>query len=302
MINPRFHFIPNFLSFPRSWSERSMERWWLIYKRTVLCRRSNLPTVAAIQRKLSCWRWRQMPCSRPIRVSLPCLACSIWARRLTVWIMTSFWDASRSHSVSLDQRLGGFVCTWVVEGSTIVTVDRPQLQRPCCSSYSTRQTLSESLRSWTSPSMGTPTIYRFYDHCFVRDTQQRNDQLIHCIDCMGQWKRRNRLKLNATKTELIWLGSVRHLATCSFGPIVSNGEIVQLSLAVRAIWASSSIRPSISLTMSPGWQGRAISRFDSFVRYEDHWPLSPATPLSVQWSYRDWTIATVYLEGSWRAN
>ena len=74
---------------------------------------------------------------------------------------------------------------------------------------------------------------QIYDHCFVRDTQQLNDRLVHCIDCMGQWMRRNRLKLNAAKTEFIWLGSIRRLATCSFGPIVVNGEAVQPSLTVR---------------------------------------------------------------------
>ena len=74
---------------------------------------------------------------------------------------------------------------------------------------------------------------QIYDHCFVRDTQQLNDRLVQCIDCMGQWMRRNRLKLNAAKTEFIWLGSVRRLATCSFGPIVVNGEVVRPSLTVR---------------------------------------------------------------------
>ena len=44
--------------------------------------------------------------------------------------------------------------------------------------------------------------------------------------------RRNCLKLNAAKTEFIWLGSVRRLATRSFGPIVVNGEVVQPSLMV----------------------------------------------------------------------
>ena len=85
---------------------------------------------------------------------------------------------------------------------------------------------------------------QIYDYCFVRDTQQLNDRLIHCIDCMGQWMRRNRLKLKAAKTEFIWLGSVRRLATCSFGPIVVNGEIVQPSLTVRDLGVI--IDPSIS--------------------------------------------------------
>ena len=55
--------------------------------------------------------------------------------------------------------------------------------------------------------------------------------------------RRNCLKLNAAKTEFIWLGSVRRLATRSFGPIV-NGEVVQLSLTVRDLGVI--IYPAIS--------------------------------------------------------
>ena len=85
---------------------------------------------------------------------------------------------------------------------------------------------------------------QIYDHCFVRDTQQLNDRLVQCIDCMGQWMRRNRLKLNAAKTEFIWLGSVRRLATCSFGPIVVNGEVVRPSLTVRDLGVI--IDPAIS--------------------------------------------------------
>ena len=56
--------------------------------------------------------------------------------------------------------------------------------------------------------------------------------------------RRNRLKLNAAKTEFIWLGSVRRLDTCSFGPIVVNGEVVQPLLTVRDLGVI--IDPAIS--------------------------------------------------------
>ena len=86
---------------------------------------------------------------------------------------------------------------------------------------------------------------QIYDHCLVRDTVQLNDRLVHCIDCMGQWMLRNRLKLNASKTEFIWLGSPRRLAACSFDSIVVDGSAIQPSLTVRDLGVI--IDPAISL-------------------------------------------------------
>ena len=197
-----------------------------------------------------------MPCSRPIRVSLPCSACSISARLLTVWIMISFWDILRFHSASLDRRsrlilsyLSGrrqYVC---YGGSTSTTapvlfgVPQGSVLSPLffvlytADAFRIAEELDFSIHGYADD-------LQIYDHCFVLDTQQLNDQLVHCIDCMGPWMRRNRLKLNAAKTEFIWLGSVRRLATCSFGPIVVNGEVVQPSLTVRDLGVI--IDPAIS--------------------------------------------------------
>ena len=46
---------------------------------------------------------------------------------------------------------------------------------------------------------------QIYDRGLVSDTVQLNGRLVHCIDCMGQWMLKNRLKLNVSKTEFIWL-------------------------------------------------------------------------------------------------
>ena len=81
---------------------------------------------------------------------------------------------------------------------------------------------------------------QIYEHCLVRDTVQLNGRLVHCIDCRGQWMLKNRLKLNASKTEFIWLGSPRHLAACSF-----DGSAIQPSLTVRDLGVI--IDPAISL-------------------------------------------------------
>ena len=67
---------------------------------------------------------------------------------------------------------------------------------------------------------------QIYDHCLVRDTVKLNGRLVHCIDCMGQWMLKNRLKLNASKTEFIWLGSPRRLAACSFDSIVVDESAI----------------------------------------------------------------------------
>ena len=77
----------------------------------------------------------------------------------------------------------------------------------------------------------------FSKHCLVRDTVHRvqlNGRLVHCIDCMGQWMLKNHLKLNASKTEFIWLSSPRRLAACSFDSIVVVGSAIQLSLSPRS--------------------------------------------------------------------
>ena len=82
------------------------------------------------------------------------------------------------------------------------------------------------------------------DHCFIRDQHQLNGRLIQCIDCMGQWMLKNRLKLNASKTEFIWLGSALRLASQSFDPIVVDGNAIQPSLSVRDLGVI--IDPAIS--------------------------------------------------------
>ena len=54
---------------------------------------------------------------------------------------------------------------------------------------------------------------------------------------MGQWMSSNRLKLNASKTEFIWLGSTRRLARCTFDSIIISGVPIQPSSTVRDLGA-----------------------------------------------------------------
>ena len=74
-------------------------------------------------------------------------------------------------------------------------------------------------------------------------------------------------------------------------PSALSSSMEKLSLTVRDLGVI--IDPAISFADHVArWQGLAFFRFDSFGRFEDHWPWSPATPLFTQWSYHDWTIAT----------
>ena len=62
---------------------------------------------------------------------------------------------------------------------------------------------------------------------------------------MGQWILKNRLKLNASKTEFIWLGSPRRLAACLLDSIVVDRSAIQPSLTVRDLGVI--VDPAISL-------------------------------------------------------
>ena len=78
---------------------------------------------------------------------------------------------------------------------------------------------------------------QIYDHCLASDTPRLTNRLIHCIEIVGRWMSSNRLRLNPSKTEFIWLGSTRRLARCTFDPITIGGEIIQPSQTVRDLGA-----------------------------------------------------------------
>ena len=87
---------------------------------------------------------------------------------------------------------------------------------------------------------------QIYDHCFVDDMNRLTSRLVECIGSIGEWMTNNRLKLNASKTEFIWLfGSARRLAKCSFGPILVNGTSILPSNTVRNLGVV--LDPSLSL-------------------------------------------------------
>ena len=186
-------------------------------------------------------------------------------------------------------------------GSTFVTVDQPQPPRPCCSVFLRGQCLI---------------------HCFSYCTRRTAGRFPNCrgAGLLHPWVRRRftdlRSLLRLWYSAASWSTHPLHWLYGSMDaeepPQTQCGEdrvhLAGISpsschLFLRPYcrqWRSCPAVTNGSLTMSPGWQGLAIFRFDSFGRFEDHRPSSPATPLFAQWSYHNWTIATVYLEGPWR--
>ena len=74
---------------------------------------------------------------------------------------------------------------------------------------------------------------QLFDHCLACDTAQLSFRLAHCIEFTNQWVSSNRLKLNASKTKFIWLGSTRRLARCTFDPIIISGNPIKPSSMVQ---------------------------------------------------------------------
>ena len=74
----------------------------------------------------------------------------------------------------------------------------------------------------------------------VSETQQAAERLAECIGRLDQWMGENRLKLNAEKTQLLWLGTRQQL---------TNLTISQLHLVTAA---SSSVADIVSTASNLG--------------------------------------------------
>ena len=74
---------------------------------------------------------------------------------------------------------------------------------------------------------------QIYEHCSVSDIPILEARFTSCFDSVQSWMTCNRLRLNGSKTELIWFGSSRRLPGCSFGPLVIGGSIVHPASSVR---------------------------------------------------------------------
>ena len=74
---------------------------------------------------------------------------------------------------------------------------------------------------------------QLYSHCPTREMDSLTRRMSACIDDIRSWMLSNRLRLNSSKTEVIWLGSRRRLDVCSVEPIVISGSIVRPASKVR---------------------------------------------------------------------
>ena len=74
---------------------------------------------------------------------------------------------------------------------------------------------------------------QLYDHCTPDSTDVLETRFIRCVEDIQNWMMRNKLKLNASKTEIIWLGSPRRLAGRSFGALSLSGHTVAPADSVR---------------------------------------------------------------------
>ena len=74
---------------------------------------------------------------------------------------------------------------------------------------------------------------QIYDHCSVSDIPILEARFTSCFDSVQSWMNSTRLRLNASKTEFIWLGSSRRLPRCSFDPLLIGGSIVHPAASVR---------------------------------------------------------------------
>ena len=76
---------------------------------------------------------------------------------------------------------------------------------------------------------------QLYQHCLPSDMQDLNSGFTSCMDAIQCWMSSNRLRLNASKTEVLWLGSSRRLINLTPPPVVLGGVGILLSDEVRSL-------------------------------------------------------------------
>jgi len=65
-----------------------------------------------------------------------------------------------------------------------------------------------------------------YASCTAPDQQMATSRLLACVADIETWMTSNRLKLNAGKTEFIWLGSRQQLAKISPSSLLIKGQLI----------------------------------------------------------------------------
>ena len=68
---------------------------------------------------------------------------------------------------------------------------------------------------------------QIYDHTLPGDTDAVSRRFAACVEDVMAWMASNRLKLNSSKTEIIWFGSATRLGTCSTKSISIAGDAIR---------------------------------------------------------------------------
>lgn len=74
---------------------------------------------------------------------------------------------------------------------------------------------------------------QIFDSAVSHQSPTLVSRLSNCVDDINSWMASNRLCLNPSKTELIWLGSSYHLQRCSMEPQLISGEWIRPTSKVR---------------------------------------------------------------------
>ena len=78
---------------------------------------------------------------------------------------------------------------------------------------------------------------QLYDHGDPSDCATLVSRLSACVEEVKEWMASSRLRLNASKTELIWLGAAWYVRLCPVGPQLIAGAEITPSVKVRDLGA-----------------------------------------------------------------
>ena len=74
---------------------------------------------------------------------------------------------------------------------------------------------------------------QIYVSCAASDRQPAATRLLACVSEIESWMSSNRLKLNASKTEFIWIGTRRQLSKVEEEALMVGGQSITLMVKVR---------------------------------------------------------------------